>query len=244
MGVATSVVEMGIISAPGEDVTLAVDTAAGLVRAHVSADPAGSRQVTMDNVPAFLYRQDFPLELSEKETYLVDIAFGGNFFALVHASQVNQELLPQNADSLADLGMRILGAVNARITPVHPELAHIKHITDLRFYREIPGEVGSSRNVVILGNHMVDRSPCGTGTCAELALRYAHGEIALDEPWICESILGTRFSGRAIAETVVGAGNASINAIVPQIRGSAYITGLHQFVLQPDDPFSNGFLLK
>jgi proline racemase len=244
MGVATSVVELGIVFTAGEDYNLVVDTAAGLVRAKVSTSEGGSCQVTLSNVPAFLFQRDVRLELADGEIYWVDIAFGGNFFALVHADQIDLELLPQNASRLADLGMRILETANARVKPVHPELPHINHITDVRFYQDISGKSGNSRNVVILGDHMVDRSPCGTGTCAELALRYANGEIALDEPWVCESILGTCFSGCAIAETVVGQGDVSINAILPQISGSAYITGLHQFVLQQNDPFPKGFLLK
>ena len=101
-----------------------------------------------------------------------------------------------------------------------------------------------SRNVVILGDYMVDRSPCGTGTSAEAALRYARGQLHLDESFVTESIIGTRFTGQVIAETRVGSGSEVFPAVFPEVTGSAYITGFHQFVLDSEDPFPEGFRLK
>ena len=97
--------------------------------------------------------------------------------------------------------------------------------------------------MVILGDHMVDRSPCGTGTCAESALRYARGQLGLGEPFVTESIIGTRFTGSVIAETQVGSGLEVFPALIPKVSGSAYITGYHQFVLDGEDPFPEGFRL-
>ena len=114
----------------------------------------------------------------------------------------------------------------------------------MRFYVEPASDGTDSRNVVILGDHLVDRSPCGTGTCAEAALRYARGQLGLGEPFVTESIMGTRFTGQAIAETQVGGGSEVFPAVIPKVTGSAYITGLHQFVLDSEDPFPEGFQLK
>jgi len=114
----------------------------------------------------------------------------------------------------------------------------------VRFYVELASDGADSRNVVILGDHMVDRSPCGTGTCAEVALRYARGQLGLDEPFVTESIIGTRFTGQAIAETQVGSGSEVFPAVIPKVTGSAHITGFHQFVLDGGDPFPEGFRLK
>ena len=139
--------------------------------------------------------------------------------------------------------MCILDAVNEAVTVQHPELPSVDRIIDLRFYRSMADDGSHSRNVVILGDHMVDRSPCGTGTCAEMALRSARGELAVDQDFVAESILGTRFVGKVVAETTVGSGPEAIPAIRPRVTGSAYVTGLCQFVLQPDDPFAEGFLL-
>jgi proline racemase/trans-L-3-hydroxyproline dehydratase len=176
------------------------------------------------------------------------VAFGGNFFLLVDAAQLDIELIPANTVRLADLGMRILAAGNEQIRVRHPELPHIDRIIDIRFYAEpgdgeaVPGGA-HSRNVVVLGDHMVDRSPCGTGTCAEMALRHARGELRVGQNFVSESIIGTRFIGRIVAETVIGHDTDAVQAVRPQITGSAHITGLQQFVLEPDDPFPEGFLL-
>jgi proline racemase len=171
------------------------------------------------------------------------VVFGGLFFVFVEAGQLGLELIPANAGRLADLGMCILAAVNERLNVHHPDLPHIDKIIDLRFYVE-PGHNGAdSRNVVILGDHMVDRSPCGTGTSAETALRYARGKLDLGALFMTESIIGTRFTGQAVAETQVGQGDAAFAAVIPRITGRACVTGFHQFVLDPYDPFPQGFQL-
>jgi proline racemase len=135
--------------------------------------------------------------------------------------------------------MRILSAANQRIEVRHPELPHIDRIIDLRFYVE-PGTAGAdSRNVVVLGDRMVDRSPCGTGTSAETALRRAQGRLDVGESFVTESIIGTRFTGEIMAETKV----ADFPAVIPRITGSAYLTGFHHFLLDPADPFPVGLRL-
>jgi proline racemase len=198
--------------------------------------------VTFENVPAFVWRQDVLLAVPGVGELAVDVAFGGLFFVLVDAGQVDADLIPANATRLADLGMRILAAANKQIAVKHPELPHIDRIIDIRFYVDGAG-AADSRNVVVLGDRMVDRSPCGTGTCAEMALRHARGQLDVGRPFVAESILGTRFTGRVVGETQVGSGAEALPAVRPEITGSAYITGLQQFVLQPDDPFPEGFLL-
>jgi len=175
---------------------------------------------------------------------VVDVVFGGLFFVFVNARQLEIELIPANAVRLADLGMDILAAANEQVAVRHPELPHTDKIIDLRFYVE-PGRDGAdSRNVVILGDHMVDRSPCGTGTCAEVALRYARGELGLGEPFLTESIIGTCFTGQVVAETQVGSASEVFPTVIPMVTGRAYVTGLHQFVLDGEDPFPEGFRLK
>jgi len=107
-----------------------------------------------------------------------------------------------------------------------------------------PGSDGAdSRNVVILGDHMVDRSPCGTGTSAEVALRYARGQLRQGQPFVTESIIGTRFTGQVVAEAQVGSGSEIFPSVIPRITGRAHITGLNQFVLDSKDPFPEGFRL-
>jgi proline racemase len=242
IGVVTSLLETGTLEMVEPETAVTLDTPAGLVRAKAQIEDGGVVAVTFENVPAFVWRQDVLLAVPDVGKLAVDVAFGGLFFVLAHAGQLDIELVPANATRLADLGMRILAAANEQIPVGHPELPHIDRIIDMRFYVE-QGGAASSRNVVVLGDRMVDRSPCGIGTCAEMALRYARGQLDVGQPFVVESILGTRFAGRVVGETQVGSGAEALPAVRPQITGSAYITGLQQFVLQPGDPFPEGFLL-
>jgi proline racemase len=162
---------------------------------------------------------------------------------MVRAEQTHLALVPENAGRLAALGMRILEHANARVQIQHPYLPHIDRIIDLRFYEE-PGPAGAnSRNVVVLGNHMVDRSPCGTGTCAELALQHMRGRLAVGRPWVVQSIIGTRFIGEIVAETSIGQGASTLPAVIQRVTGSAYLTGRCQWLLDSRDPFPTGFAL-
>lgn len=237
IGAVTCLLETGMHAAPD----LIIETAAGLISA--SAEFVGGRvlSVEFDNVPSFAVRLDADLRLADGEQLVVDIAFGGNYFVLVQAHQIGIELYPANADRLADLGMRILAAANQQFEVQHPLHPQIDRITDVRFIT--PLDSVGSLNVVVLGDRMVDRSPCGTGTCAELAIRYARGQIHQGDLFTSQGILGTRFTARVIAEAGPAFGGLSFPAIIPRLRGQAFLTGFHQFVLKDDDPFSEGFLL-
>jgi proline racemase len=243
IGAVTSLLETGVLPVATPVTTVAVDTPAGLVRAYARIEDGRVTAVTFENAPAFVYCRDAKVMLPGYGPLCVDIAFGGNFFVLVDAAQLNLDLVPANATPLAVLGMRILALANEQLPVEHPELPDIDRIIDLRFYRE-PGQDGAdSRNVVVLGDHMVDRSPCGTGTCAELALRHALGQLRVGQSWVVESIIGTRFIGEIAGETFVGKGAAALPAIIPRVTGSAYITGMCQWLLDPRDPLPAGFTL-
>ena len=244
IGIVTVLLETGMSEMVEPETLITLDTPAGPVRAHAQIEDGRVLAVSFANVPSFVYRSDVTLKVSEVGDLVVDVVFGGLFFVLVNARHLGIELIPDNAARLADLGMRILAAANEQIHVQHPDLPHLKKIIDLRFFVE-PGSNGAdSRNVVILGDHMVDRSPCGTGTCAEVALRYARGHLGRGEPFVTESIIETRFTGEVIAETKVGSGSEVFPAVIPKVTGSAYITGFHQFVLDGEDPFPEGFRLK
>ncbi|NIS80303.1 MAG: proline racemase [Anaerolineales bacterium] len=244
IGIVTTLLETGMFETVEPETLVTLDTPSGLIRAHAQIMDGRVQAVSFENVPSFVYRSEVTLEVPEVGDLVVDVVFGGLFFVLVNAHQLEIELLPDQAARLADLGMRILVAANEQVPVRHPELPHINKIIDLRFYVEPDSDGADSRNVVILGDHMVDRSPCGTGTCAEVALRYARGQLGLEEPFVTESIIGTRFTGQVTAETQVGSGSEVFPAVIPKVTGSAYITGLHQFVLDGDDPFPEGFRLK
>jgi proline racemase len=244
IGIVTTLLETGMFEMVEPETLITLDTASGPVRAHAQIIDGHVLAVSFENVPSFIYHSDVTLKVPEVGDLVVDVVFGGLFFVFVNARHLEIELIPDNAARLAALGMRILAAANEQVPVRHPELPHIDKIIDLRFYVELASDGADSRNVVILGDHMVDRSPCGTGTCAEVALQYARGQLDLREPFVAESIIGTRFTGQVIAETQVGSGSEVFPAVIPKVTGSAYITGFHQFVLDGEDPFPEGFRLK
>ena len=244
IGIVTLLLDTGLFEMVEPETTITLDTPSGPVRAYAQIEGGRVVAVSFENVPSFVYRSDVTLKVPQVGDLVVDVVFGGLFFVFVNARQLEIELIPANVVRLADLGMRILAATNEQVPVRHPELPHIDKIIDVRFYEELGSDGAGSRNVVILGDHMVDRSPCGTGTCAEVALRYARGQLSLGQPFVTESIIGTRFTGQVVAETQVGSGSEVFPAVIPKVTGSAYITGLHQFVLDVEDPFPEGFRLK
>ena len=243
IGVATTVLETGMFEMTEPETLVTLDTPSGLVRAYAQVGDGRVASVSFENVPAFVYCSDVALQVPEVGDVAVDVVFGGLFFVFVNARQLEIELIPANATRLADLGMRILATANEQVAVRHPELPHIDRVIDLRFYVEPGSDGADSRNVVILGDHMVDRSPCGTGTSAEAALRHARGELEVGELFVTESIIGTRFTGQVVAEAQVGSGSEAFPAVIPRITGNAYVTGFHRFVLDTEDPFPQGFRL-
>jgi len=244
IGIVTTLLETGMLEIVAPETLVTLDTPSGLISAQAQIMDGNVSAISFENVPSFVYRSDVALKVPEVGDLVVDVVFGGLFFVFVSAHQLGIELIPENSTRLASLGMRILAAANEQIPVSHPELPHINKIIDLRFYGDASSEAADGRNVVILGNHMVDRSPCGTGTCAEVALRYARGQLGLGESFVTESIIGTRFTGQLIAETLVDNGSEAFPAVIPRVTGSAYITGFNQFVLDDSDPFPEGFRLK
>lgn len=240
IGAATTVLETGMVGREEPETSVVLDTPSGLVRARAAVEDGRVTSVSFVNVPAFVYRTDVALQVVELGELIIDVVFGGLFFAFVDARQIPFSLAPANAAALADLGMKVLAAANEAVGVRHPELSHIDRMIDVRFYGEPMSPGVDSRNVVILGDHMVDRSPCGTGTSAETALRHARGQLDVGESFVTESIIGARFRGECVAETEVG----GFAAVIPRITGRAHVTGFHRFVLDPDDPFPDGFRIS
>jgi proline racemase len=243
MGVVTSILETGLITSDRSETGLIVDTAVGLVRVRVRQQDGQGCWVAFENVPSFACQLDVPLYLPAGQKLMVDVAFGGNFFLLVEARQAGIVLEPANTSQLVELGMSALAAANKQIQVSHPGMPHIKCIQDIRFYSESVHPGVDSRSVVILGDRMVDRSPCGTGTSAELAVRYARSQLEIGEPFVTESILGTRFNGKVMRTVNQMSFLPAYPAIIPLIEGQAFLTGMHQFVFEQGDPFKDGYIL-
>jgi proline racemase len=189
-------------------------------------------------VPSFVYRTDCPLEVPGFGPVTVDLVCVGGFFAMVSAAAIGIELTAENSNRLIALGMAIIDSANRQLPVHHPERAEVGTIDVTEFYAEDP-ENGGGISVVIYGESHMDRSPCGTGTTAKMTLLHHQGRLHPGASYRNASLLGTVFEGRIVRELTIG----TFDGIIGQVRGSATITGYHQFVLDPDDPFQQGFLL-
>jgi len=239
----TALLETGVIPANGHHTPVNLDTPAGLVRATAHLDSSGHvEQVSFLNVPSFLYTRDVEIELPEYGRLNVDIAFGGTFYVFIAAEQVGLKVTPENTEQLVTAGEAIKKAVNSTMSINHPIEADLSFVygTILTDVPENPEHY--SRNVCVFANGEVDRSPTGTGVSARLALHHAKGEIVDGQQILIESILGaaSTFSGRIVGRAQVG----PYEAIVPEVSGKAFITGLHEFIIDPRDTLGQGFLVS
>lgn len=235
----TVLVETGIIEAQEPVTKIVLDTPAGIVRARVKVEDGSVRGVTILNVPSFLYQSDVEVDVPTLGRVKLDIAWGGNFYAILPAESVGLEIAPEHAMDLIDYGRKIRQAIYEQVEVAHPENPLINRVTHVRFLAPPTRPEATMKNAVIYGPGQIDRSPCGTGTSAEMAARYAKGQLNLNEEFISESIIGTLFYGKLVEEAQLN----SYKAVVPTISGRAYIMGIQQFVLDPKDPFPAGFYL-
>jgi proline racemase len=238
IGVATVLVECGMVAVSEPETLIRLDTPAGLVEARVAVHNGRAERVSLRNVPAFVAELDARVEVPSLGSIAYDMAFGGNFYALVDGASVDLEPVPANAGRLIERGLEIAAAINRSATPVHPldqTIAGCKHVV---FHA--PGLDGAdARNATAIHPGWLDRSPCGTGTSARMAALHARGELAIGQEFVNESIIGSRFTGRLLEEVKVGA----IPAVIPEVSGRAWITAMGQYLLDPTDPFPTGFEL-
>jgi proline racemase len=238
IGVATVLVEERLVAVREPETVVRLDTPAGLVEARVAVAAGRATAVTLRNVPAYLHERDLTVGVPGLGEVTCDLAFGGNFYALVDAASAGQVVDAAHARQLVEAGLAVMEAVNEAAWPVHPSDGRIAGCRHVVFHE--PGRDGAaSRGATSIHPGWLDRSPCGTGTSARMAALHARGRLALGEPWVNESVIGTRFTGRLVGETSVG----DFPAVVPEITGRAWITGRAEYVLAPDDPFPTGFVL-
>ena len=234
----TGMLDAGVIDMVEPVTTVTLETAVGLVTAQARCENGRVVDVTVTNVPAFVVDLDRPLTVPGLGEFGVDVVFGGQFFVQVRADALGIELHRDNARQLLDAGMRIKAAAVDQIQVRHPINPDINTIGLVMVYADPAGPNEPGRNTVILPGAL-DRSPCGTGTCARMAARVARGQLSVGEEFVHESILGTRFIGRVVAQVDV----AGVPAIVPSITGRTFITGRAAWVLDPHDPFPTGYTL-
>jgi proline racemase len=239
----TTLLKTGAIKAKGPQTAINLDTPAGLVRATAHLDQHGAvERVSFLNVPSFVYAHDVELAIPELGKVRVDIAFGGAFYAILPAEQVGLQVEPPQREQLVAAGEAIKQAVHAKLAIKHPYEEDLGFLYGTILTGPPKNPAHHSRNICIFADAEVDRSPTGTGVSARLALHYTKGEIAEGQQIVIESILGdvSAFGGRVTGKAQVG----SYAAIVPEVSGTAFITGRHEFFIDPDDRLGQGFFLK
>ncbi|HKL12876.1 MAG TPA: proline racemase family protein [Halanaerobiales bacterium] len=239
IGVSTALIESGTIK-PKEPVTkITLDTPAGLVNVKVKVENNIAKDVSFTNVPAFLFAKDEKIKVEGFGNIKVDIAYGGNFYIIIDQKVIKEELIPENSNNIIKKAGLIKKAVNQQVDIYHPEKRFINEATHVMVTGDPLTEKGDTKNVVVIPPGSIDRSPCGTGTSSRLAAEYYKGDLAKDSSLKFESIINTYFKGKIIDTTKVG----KFDAIIPEITGRAYVMGINQWIIDPDDPIQEGFLL-
>jgi trans-L-3-hydroxyproline dehydratase len=242
IAVVTMAIERGLIVPRGGGDTIVLDSPAGQIRARAETRRDGDRtrveRVSFLNVPSFILHAAVPVR-SGTRTIRADVAFGGAFYAIVDAESAGLAVRPEHLGELRRVGMAIKHAVEAAVQVVHPDEPGLRGIYGTIFTGPPSSDDAHLRNVTIFADAEVDRSPCGTGTCAVMAVLAAMGLLGAEQTFVHESIIGTRFRGRLAGETTVG----DYQAILPEIEGEAYITGESVFLIDDADPLRYGFRL-
>lgn len=247
--VVTALIETGMVVAQEPRTTLRLDTPAGLVQVEAEVRGGKVKNVTFENVPAFAVHLDAKVEVPELGTVTVDVAYGGMFYVIADAQPFGLRLTPDEGRDIVRIGEMIKAAACEQLPVAHPENPGIRGITIAELTAPPTRPEAAAKNAVIVSTGQLDwkrpatwtgaldRSPCGTGTCARMAALHAKGKLPLNQPFAHEGILGTIFTGCLVRETRVG----KYSAVVPTLSGSAWITGFAHYVLDPDDPFPEGF---
>lgn len=231
IGVSMTLINENLVKVIEPVTHLTLETPAGLIQVDVEVENGKTKSVSFENIPSFLYKKD-----CEVNHIHFDISYSGSFFALIDADQLDIEINISNANKFKELGVKLLRQINEKYCVKHPILP-INRVVNAEFYQKING---GQRNIVISEEGMIDRSPCGTGTCAKLAFMYSTNKLKLNETFVNQSFTGVFFSGKVLEEIQVD----KYKAIIPSITGMAYIDGYSTFIIDEDDPLKYGFVIN
>lgn len=236
IGTVTVMIEEGLVTpkVPGE---LRLETPAGLVMVSYKQEGKKVKSVKIVNVKSYLEAENIAVNCSELGDLKVDVAYGGNFYAIVEVQENFSGLENYQASQLITWSRELRKTLNASHKFVHPEDATINGLSHILWTGKVLDTTSTARNAVFYGDKAIDRSPCGTGTSARMAQWYAQGKLTKGFPFVHESIIGSKFIGRIEEETTLG----DKKAIVPSIEGWAYITGYNTIIIDDDDPYAHGF---
>ena len=238
--VATVLLETGMVEMREPETTLRLEAPAGVVEVTAACREGKCESVELTNVPCFADRLDARLEVDGLGTLVVDVAFGGMWYAIADARALGFALEPSEARELSLAGERIRLAAREQLPCAHPENPEIAGVSIVQIAEPWQGVGAVSKNAVVVAPGRLDRSATGTGLSARLAVLHARGVMRAGDAMTHASVIGSTFEGRIVSETTVG----GRPAIVPAIRGSAWITGVTQVLVDPTDPFPEGYLLS
>ncbi|MER5974545.1 proline racemase family protein [Streptomyces sp. NPDC002055] len=269
IGVATVLVETGMVEVTEPVTTVRLDTPAGLVEVRVAVRDGRAEHVTLRNVPSYADELDAAVRVPGLGEVRYDMAYGGNFYAVVPLERLGIPFSREHKDRILAAGLDLMAAINKERRPVHredPAISGCHHVqftapgtaaprptapgptapestapesTALEPTAPDPTPLSHARNAMVIHPGWFDRSPCGTGTSARMAQLHARGDLPLHRDFVNESFIGTRFTGRLVGTAEVG----GREAVVPTVTGRAWITGMGQYLLDPSDPFPSGFTL-
>jgi trans-L-3-hydroxyproline dehydratase len=234
------VLETGLFPMKAPETVVRIDSPAGLITAHARVAEGEVKSVRFQNVPSFVLAMDETVDVPGLGAVRCDIAFGGAFYAYVEAKDAGVRCIPDDFRLLIEKGMAIKRAVMAARPIPHPFEADLSFLYGTIFVGPPMGEGAHSRNVCIFAEGEVDRSPTGTGVSGRLAIHHARGDIGIGERIAVESITGSRFTGRVLETTTFG----NYPAVIPEVEGAAHICGRQEFLIDPTDPFRDGFILR
>jgi proline racemase len=238
IAVVTYGIETGLLEVTGSQQKVVIDSPAGKVTAYAECEGTKVKSVSFENVPSFVFYEDFPLQRLG-ENIKADIAYGGAFYAVVNAKDLGLKVDIEHLSELQKWGVRIKKEIESGIQVKHPYEKDINGIYGVIISDQPKKEDSNLRNVTIFAEGQIDRSPCGTGTCARLAVLKHKGKLQIGQHFVHESIVDSQFIGEIVSETKV----EQYPAIIPRVSGKAFITGMHQFVVDPTDPLYDGFLI-
>jgi proline racemase len=247
--VTTALLETGMVPMREPVTELTLEAPAGLIRVRAACRDGKVTEVAFRNVPAFAVHLDKTIDVRTLGSVTVDVAWGGMFYVIADAAPFGLRLTPDEGRDITRIGELIKAATQEQLPVVHPENPDIRDVTIAQLSGPPSASENDRRNAVVVSTGKldwnrpstwtgaIDRSPCGTGTCAKMATLHARGRLALNQPFRHEGVLGTVFTGMLLEETTVG----PYRAVVPQLAGTAWITGFAQYVVDPADPFPEGF---
>ncbi len=239
IGVSVALIETGMVPVTEPITTIRLDTAAGVIKIEAKVENGSVKEVSFVNAPAFVLRENLTVNTRDYGKLTMDVAWGGNLYAIMSADSIGITIDPRNTAEIIHAAQSIARDINEQVDFHHPELPFVYEVTHVEFYGPPKNPGADIQNAVVALPKTVDRSPCGTGTSAKSAVLYQKGKLKVGESFVHESIIGSCFRCEIVEETQF----AGFRAVVPKVTGNAHIQGFATWILDPDDPFPEGFLL-